>query len=141
MAPIRAHRVVRSATSVSLAVDFCVQAVQRAIAEHGVPEILNTDQGCPFTSAEFTQPLLAAGVTLSMDGKGRAPDRVFVERLWRTVKYEEAHPKSYSSQVEADTNLVALFRFHNDRRSHSSLGRDATPTEAYPRDLPVALNA
>ena len=68
---------------------FCVRAVRRAIAAHGVPEIFNTDQGCQFTSAEFTQPLLELGVRLSMDGKGRCLDNVFVERLWRSLKHEE----------------------------------------------------
>ena len=120
---------------------FCVRAVQRAMAEHGTPEIFNTDQGSQFTSAEFTQPLLQAGVKISMDGKGRALDNVFVERLWRTVKYEEVYLKSYSSQIEAETNLAAFFRFYNERRPHSSLGRDVTPIEVYRRDLPVALSA
>jgi putative transposase len=89
--------------------------VQRAIAEHGVPEIFNTDQGCQFTSAEFTQPLLALGIKLSMDGRGRALDNVFVERLWRTVKYDEVYLKSYRSQIDAYTNLATFFRFYNDR--------------------------
>ena len=120
---------------------FCVRAVQRAMAQYGTPEIFNTDQGCQFTSAEFTQPLLAAGVKLSMDGKGRALDNVFVERLWRTVKYDEIYLKSYQSQIEAETNLAAFFRFYNERRPHSSLGRDVTPMEVYRRDLPVALSA
>ena len=111
------------------------------MAEHGTPEIFNTDQGSQFTSAEFTQPLLDAGVKLSMDGKGRALDNVFVERLWRTVKYEEVYLRSYTSQIEAETNLAAFFRFDNERRPHSSLGRDATPMEVYRRDLPVALSA
>ena len=75
----------------TLDASFCVTAVDRAIAEHGVPEIFNTDQGCQFTSAEFTQPLLARGVKLSMYGRGRALDNVFIERLWRTVKYEEVY--------------------------------------------------
>jgi len=73
---------------------FCVRAVQRALAQYGTPEIFNTDQGCQFTSAEFTQPLLARGVKLSMDGKGRCLDNVFVERLWRTVKYDEIYLRS-----------------------------------------------
>lgn len=120
---------------------FCVRAVQRAMAQYGTPEIFNTDQGCQFTAAEFTQPLLAAGVKLSMDGKGRALDNVFVERLWRTVKYDEIYLKSYRSQVEAETNLADFFRFYNERRPHSSLGRDVTPMEVYRRDLPVALSA
>jgi putative transposase len=81
------------------------------MAELGVPEIFNTDQGCPFTSAEFTQPLLARGVKLSMYGRGRTFDKVFVERLWRTVKYKEAYVKSYCSQIEAYTHLQESFRF------------------------------
>jgi putative transposase len=80
---------------------FCVQAVARAMAEHGVPEIFNTDQGSQFTSTDFTQPLLARGVRISMDCRGRALDNVFVERLWRTVKYEEVYLKRYRSQIEA----------------------------------------
>ena len=125
----------------TLDASFCVRAVQRAMAQYGAPKIFNTDQGCQFTSAEFTQPLLAAGVKLSMDGKGRCLDNVFVERLWRTVKYEEIYLKSYRSQVEAETHLVTFFRFYNQRRPHSSLGHDVTPMEVYRRDLPVALSA
>jgi putative transposase len=122
---------------------FCARAVQRAIQEHGVPEIFNTDQGCQFTSAEFTQPLLALGVKLSMDGKGRCLDNVFVERLWRTVKYDEIYLKSYQSQVEADTNLETFFRFYNDRRPHSAFGNTdpMTPMQVYRRDRPIALSA
>ena len=119
---------------------FCVRAVQRALDKYGVPEIFNTDQGCQFTSAEFTQPLLALGVKLSMDGKGRALDNVFVERLWRTVKYHEIYLKSYCSQIDAHTNLDTFFRFYNERRPHSSLGNDATPMEVYRGTLPAAVN-
>ena len=122
---------------------FCARAAARAIAEHGVPEIFNTDQGCQFTSAEFTQPLLARGVKLSMDGKGRCLDNVFVERLWRTVKYDEVYLKSYRSQIEADTNLAAFFRFYNERRPHSAFGdaEPLTPMEVYRRDPALALSA
>ena len=123
---------------------FCTRAVQRAIDRYGVPEIFNTDQGSQFTSAEFTQPLLALGVQLSMDGRGRALDNVFVERLWRTVKYDEIYLKSYRSQPEAETNLASFFHFYNERRPHSSLGDNAhpvTPMEVYRRDLRVALSA
>lgn len=111
------------------------------VAQHGTPEILNIDQGSQFTSAEFTQPLLQAGVKFSMDGKGRAHDNVFVERPWRTVKYDEVYLKRYTSQIEAETDLAAFFRFYNERRPQSSLGRDATATDVYRRDLPVALSA
>jgi putative transposase len=118
---------------------FCVRAVQRAIARHGPPEIFNTDQGCQFTSAEFTAPLLALGVKLSMDGKGRCLDNVFVERLWRTVKYEEVYLKCYVSMADGHSQLDRFFRFYNERRPHSSLD-DATPDEAYRAPIPVAVN-
>ncbi|MBL9190327.1 MAG: transposase family protein [Opitutaceae bacterium] len=81
----------------TLDASFCVRAMQRAIAQYGAPEIVNTDQGCQFTSAEFTRPLREAGIQLSMDGKGRCLDNVFVQRLWRTVKYTEVYLKSYCS--------------------------------------------
>lgn len=118
---------------------FCVRAVARALAQHGTPEIFNTDQGCQFTSAEFTQPLLDLGVKLSMDGKGRALDNVFVERLWRSVKYEEIYLKSYRSVVDAHAQLDRYFRFYNERRPHSSLD-DATPAETYRAAWPAAVN-
>jgi putative transposase len=120
---------------------FCVSTVQRAIAAHGVPEIFNTDQGCQFTSVEFTAPLLKLGVKISMDGKGRCLDNVFAERLWRTVKYEEIYLKSYCSQIEADANLDRFFRFYNERRPHSAFADDATPAEVYRRDRPLAISA
>ena len=122
----------------TLDANFCVAAVERALARHGPPEIFNTDQGCQFTSAEFTGPLLALGIKLSMDGKGRCLDNVFVERLWRSVKYEEIYLKSYSSLVDARAQLTKYFRFYDERRPHSAFGH-ATPGEIYrsaPR-LPV----
>ncbi|MEI6465576.1 MAG: IS3 family transposase [Verrucomicrobiota bacterium] len=121
---------------------FCVQAVERAIAEHGVPEIFNTDQGSQFTSAEFTQPLLARGVKISMDGRGRALDNVFVERLWRTVKYDEVYLKSYCSQIDAYTHLDTFFRFYNEQRPHSAFGmaNPKTPMEVYRQPIALAIN-
>lgn len=109
---------------------FCVRAVERAMAEHGVPEIFNTDQGCQFTSAEFTQPLLSAGVKLSMDGKGRCLDNVFVERLWRSLKHEEVYLKRYESVVDAHRQIGDYLRFYNEHRPHSAHGRQ-TPAEVY----------
>jgi putative transposase len=121
---------------------FCVQAVARAMADYGGPEIFNTDQGCQFTSAEFTQPLLDRGVRISMDGRGRALDNVFVERLWRTVKHDEVYLKSYRSQIDAHTNLDTFFRDYNERRPHSAFGDAAprTPMEVYHQILPLAIN-
>lgn len=123
----------------TLDASFCVRAVQRAMAQHGKPEIFNTDQGCQFTSAEFTQPLLAAGIKLSMDGKGRCLDNVFVERLWRTVKYEEAYLKSYCSLVDAHAQLETYFRFYNERRPHKAHD-GGTPGAAYRASQPEAVN-
>jgi putative transposase len=123
----------------TLDASFCVRAVSRAIAAHGPPEIFNTDQGSQFTSAEFTAPLLALGVKLSMDGKGRCLDNVFVERLWRTVKYEEIYLKCYVSGIDAHQQLKRFFRFYNELRPHSSLG-DATPGEIYRGTIPLAVN-
>lgn len=123
----------------TLDASFCVRTVQRAIAQHGAPEIFNTDQGCQFTAAEFTQPLLAAGIKLSMDGKGRCLDNVFVERLWRTVKYEELYLKSYGSLVDAHAQLDTYFHFYNERRPHTA-HEGGTPGEAYRALAPAAIN-
>jgi putative transposase len=120
----------------TLDASFCVAAVQEALDRYGPPEIFNTDQGCQFTSAEFTGLLLAHGIKLSMDGKGRCLDNVFVERLWRSVKYEEIYLKSYSSLVDAERQLKAYFRFYNERRPHSALGH-ATPGESYRGECPA----
>ena len=123
----------------TLDASFCVRAVARALTAYGPPEIFNTDQGCQFTSAEFTAPLLALGVKLSMDGKGRCLDNVFVERLWRSVKYEEVYLKSYASLIHAHAELAGYFHFYNELRPHSSLD-DATPGETYRATLPAAAN-
>lgn len=127
----------------TLDASFCVRAAQRAIELHGVPEIFNTDQGCQFTSADFTQPLLARGIKISMDGRGRALDNVFVERLWRTVKYDEVYLKCYLSQVEAHTNLDRFLRFYNERRPHSAFGDTdpKTPMEVYRQPAVIELSA
>lgn len=133
------RRVLAWELSNTLDASFCVRAVERAIAAHGVPEIFNTDQGCQFTAVEFTQPLLARGVRLSMDGKGRALDNVFVERLWRTVKYERLYLFSDVSLIDVHASLEVYFEQYNHRRPHSSLA-DRTPDEAYRAALPVAVN-
>src|SRR5699024_4061947 len=88
-------------------VTFCVSALEEALARYGAPEIFNTDQGSQFTSAEFTQVLKDHNVRISMDGRGRALDNIFVERLWRSVKYEEAYLKQYESMAEARTKIGA----------------------------------
>jgi putative transposase len=122
----------------TLDASFCVRAVNRAIERFGIPAIFNTDQGCQFTSLEFTQPLLDRGVRLSMDGTGRCLDNVFVERLWRTVKYEEIYARSYDSLSDARKHLAIYFEFYNQRRPHSSHD-GLTPWEVYHQsDLALA---
>ena len=122
---VLAHRV-----SITMEAAFCVEALEEALAKHGRPEIFNTDQGSQFTSIDFTGMLLDAKVSISMDGKGAWRDNVFVERLWRAVKYEEVYLKAYDSVSEARASIARYLAFYNERRPHSSLdGR--TPDEAY----------
>lgn len=115
--------------SLSLESDFCVCVVQAAL-EVSRPEIFNTDQGSQYTSEDFTQVLKAAHVRISMDGKGRAFDNIMIERLWRTVKYEEVFLKDYGHVFEARDNLGEYFEFYNEERGHTSLGR-RTPSTVY----------
>ena len=112
--------------------------------EEGRPEIFNTDQGAQFTSAAFSDKLEAAGVWISMDGRGRWLDNVFVERLWRSLKYEEVHLKAYANGLEARIGIGQWFRFYNDSRPHQALGYK-TPAatwavEVSPVDLPLRLD-
>jgi putative transposase len=106
--------------SITLEADFCVAVLERALADQR-PEIFNTDQGVQFTSAQFQAPLLAAQVRLSMDGRGRAFDNIFVERLWRSVKYEEVYLKDYRTVSEARAGLHQYFPFYNEHRIHQAL--------------------
>jgi len=108
---------------------FCVAALERALRA-GAPEIFNTDQGSQFTSEEFTGRLRAAGIAISMDGRGRALDNVFVERLWRTVKYEEVYLRDYTDLADAMAHLTRYFRFYNRERLHQALGY-RTPEQVY----------
>lgn len=109
---------------------FCISALQQALAKHGDPEVFNTDQGAQFTSNDFTGVLLARDIQVSMDGKGRALDNVFVERLWRSVKYEEVFLNDYNSGTDAYHRLSRYFDFYNNRRPHQSLGY-RTPWHVY----------
>ena len=117
------------ALSSSLEAEFCVSALEEALAAGG-PEILNTDQGVQFTSDEFTRLLESRGIAVSMDGRGRFFDNIFSERLWRTVKYEEVYLKDYADAREAREGLRAYFQFYNDVRPHQALGY-STPAEVY----------
>jgi putative transposase len=107
--------------SISMESSFCLSALDWALSR-GCPEIFNTDQGSQFTSRAFTSRLEAAGIRISMDGRGRALDNVFVERLWRSVKYEEVYLNDYGSVAEAITNLGRYFEFYNRERPHQALG-------------------
>lgn len=115
--------------SVSLESAFCRAALEWAL-KTGCPEIFNTDQGAQFTSEDFTGRLEACGITISMDGRGRAMDNVFVERLWRSVKYEEVYLNDYEQVAEAVKNLGNYFRFYNQERPHQALGYQ-TPAAIY----------
>ena len=109
---------------------FCLEALQEALAGHGRPEIFNSDQGVQFTCTAFTGMLEREGIAISMDGRGRALDNVFVERLWRTVKYEEVYLKGYRDGQEAHQGLSRYFPFYNQQRSHQSLDY-LTPAAVY----------
>ena len=109
---------------------FCVEALEEAIETYGCPEIFNTDQGSQFTSADFTDVLKANNIQISMDGKGRWVDNVFIERLWRSVKYEEVYLKAYDDVRSAKRSLGEHFRFYNSERRHQSLD-DQTPDHVY----------
>lgn len=113
----------------SLDVHFCLEALEEALAK-GTPEIFNTDQGSQFTSEPFVGRLESVGVSVSMDGKGRALDNVFVERLWRTVKYEEIYRKAYANGGEAWSSLEGYFEFYGRGRRQQALGY-RTPWEVY----------
>ena len=134
------RRVMAWRLSITLEVDFCVEAVEEALARHGRPEIFNTDQGSQFTSAAFTGLLLDNTIAISMDGRGAWRDNVFVERLWRTVKYEEVYLRAYDSVSDARASLGRYLDFYNRRRPHSSLAA-RTPDRAYFDHLPLLAAA
>ncbi|MBI4680455.1 MAG: IS3 family transposase, partial [Nitrospirae bacterium] len=119
----------------TLDASFCVEALQEALARYGTPEIFNTDQGSQFTSDAFVGILKSHGINISMDGKGRWMDNVFIERLWWSVKYQDVYLKAYSSIAEARKGLGEYFEFYNRRRRHQSLDRK-TPDDVYWSTLP-----
>ena len=124
------RRILSHRVSITLEVDFCIEALEEALARHDRPEIFNTDQGSQFTSTAFTDILLKAGVKISMDGKGSWRDNVFVERLWRSIKYEEVYLKAYETVTEARASIGRYVHLYNTRRPHSSLDRK-TPDQVY----------
>lgn len=134
------RRVLAWRLSITLTADFCMEALEEALARFGKPLILNTDQGSQFTSEGFIGVLLSHRVEISMDGKGAWRDNVFVERLWRTIKYEEVYLKAYDSVPQARASLGQYLDFYNSRRPHSSLG-GRTPDAAYRATTPEASAA
>ena len=119
---------------------FCVEALEDALARHGKPAIFNTDQGSQFTGAAFTGALIKNGIAVSMDGKGAWRDNVFVERLWRSVKYEEVYLRAYEGVGDARASIGRYLDFYNGRRPHSSLD-GITPNQAYFTPLPLCVAA
>jgi len=128
------RRVLSWRLSNSMTTDFCVEAVDEAVQRHGPPGIFNTDQGSQFTSAEFVRLIQGYGIQVSMDGTGRWVDNVFVERLWKSVKYEEVYLHAYDSVAQARQGLQRYFKFYNERRPHSSLA-GKTPDSVYFKSL------
>jgi putative transposase len=124
------RRVLSHRLSITMEADFCVEALEEALAKHGRPEIFNTDQGSQFTSHDFTGVLIRDKIAISMDGKGAWRDNVFVERVWKSVKYEEVYLRAYDSVSQARASIGRYLDFYNRRRPHSSLDR-RTPDEAY----------
>jgi putative transposase len=124
------RRVLSFRLSNTLDASFCIEALEEALRHYDAPEIFNTDQGSQFTSEGFTGLLGSHGIAISMDGRGRWMDNVFIERLWRSVKYEEVYLKAYESIPEARRELAAYFDLYNVRRRHQGL-QDRTPDEVY----------
>jgi len=116
------RRVLAWRVSIGMETEFCVEALQDALNRYGQPEVFNTDQGVQFTSGDFLAELETRGVRVSMDGKGRFLDNIFIERLWRSLKYEEVFIKAYDSVAEARRGIGAWFAFYNDERPHQALG-------------------
>ncbi len=134
------RKVLAHQVSITMEADFCVEALEEALARYGKPEIFNTDQGSQFTSLAFTSVLLREDIAISMDGRGAWRDNVVVERLWRSVKYEEVYLRAYANVSEARTSIGRYLGFYNARRPHSS-HRARTPDQAYFDNLPQAMAA
>ena len=134
------RRVLSWRVSITMEAAFCVETLEDALAHHGKPDIFNTDQGSQFTGAAFTGVLIKNAIAISMDGKGAWRDNVFVERLWRSVKYEEVYLRAYDSVSDARASIGRYLDFYNGRRPHSSLD-GMTPDQAYFTPLPLRLAA
>ena len=134
------RRVLAWKLSITMEASFCIEAVEEALSKNEKPEIFNTDQGSQFTSDDFTGLLRKNGIAISMDGKGRWRDNVFVERVWKSIKYEEVYLHAYESVQQARESIGRYVEFYNSVRPHSSLGA-FTPDQVYFNRLPEALAA
>jgi putative transposase len=134
------RRVLSWRVSITMDVHFCVEALEEAIARYGAPEIMNTDQDSQFTSQAFTGLLKERGIHISMDGKGAWRDNVFVERLWRSLKYEEVYLHAYDTVSDSRAGIGRYFNLYNRRRPHSSLGRQ-TSDQVYFSQQPLTRAA
>jgi putative transposase len=134
------RRVLSWRVSITMEAAFCIETLEDALARHGKPDVFNTDQGSQFTGSAFTGMLANNGIAISMDGKGAWRDNVFVERLWRSVKYEEVYLRAYDSVSDARASIARYLDFYNGRRPHSSLD-GMTPDRAYCKPLPLRLAA
>jgi putative transposase len=134
------RRVLSWRVSITMEAAFCVETLEEALARHGKPDICNTDQGSQFTGSAFTGVLAIKGIAISMDGKGAWRDNVFVERLWKSIKYEEVYLRAYDNVSDARDSIGRYLDFYNGRRPHSSLD-GMTPDRAYFSPLPLRLAA
>jgi putative transposase len=134
------RRVLAWRLSITMDVSFCIEALDEALSKNEKPEIFNTDQGSQFTSEAFTGRLKENGIAISMDGRGRWRDNVFVERIWKSIKYEEVYLHAYASVSEARTSITRYLEFYNSTRPHSSL-KALTPDQVYFNRLPQPLAA
>ena len=134
------RRILAWRVSNTMEAEFCVETLEEALATHGTPEIFNTDQGSQFSGTAFTGVLMKNDIAISMDGKGAWRDNVFVERFWRSVKYEEVYLRAYNDVPEARASLARYLTFYNGRRPHTALDR-RTPDQAYFDPLPLRLAA
>jgi len=134
------RRILAWRVSITLTTDFCLEAVEEAMAKHGRPEIFNTDQGSQFTSTDFTDLLKAQCIAISMDGKGCWRDNVFIERFWKSIKYEAVYLHAYDNVPEAKSGIGRYIHFYNERRPHSALD-GTTPDSVYFTSLPLPLAA
>jgi putative transposase len=134
------RRILAWRVSITLTTDFCLETVEEALAKHGPPEIFNTDQGSQFTSSDFTDLLKAHRIAISMDGKGCWRDNVFVERFWKSIKYEAVYLHAYDNVSEARGGIGRYIDFYNQRRPHRSLDGN-TPESVYFTSLPLPLAA